>query len=573
MKNIGYIRATAAVSRAWGMALIGFALLPAQTGIHPGFTFASLRPPGFAPMVGGLDFLPDGRLVVCTWDGFGKTKGTVWLVSGATTGDASKITYAKFAEGLNEPLGAKVVDGRIHILQKDQLSWLPDSNGDGKADGIRKVASGWTVQPGTAQSLEFAMGLVHRDGAFFAGLATNWPLTAKHSNERGCIIRMAPPDTGFSNFACGLRTPNGLVLGPGGELFTTENQGNWVPSSKLVHVKAGRFYGVHKPVPGPYDAIPESPPAIWLDHGSIGISPTQPVYLEAGPFKGQMLAGDNRLGTLQRYFLEQVAGEWQGAVFRFSGGLEAGANRIVSGPDGAVYVGGIGTQEWGGWDWNGKNSGLQRLAANGKPFFDMLAVRSLGATRMEVEFTAPSGAAAGVPGNYQVRQWNYIPEAGYGLGKQPVQNLTVASVQLSADKRKAVLEIAGMKARHVVYLKIAGVASAANEPLWGAEAWYTQNGFGPAAPTVGALPPAARGRKPGFSLLRGDGGGWRIRIAEDGPFSIALIGLDGRSRETLRGFGPTELALQRESAAEPAIAVMHTGSGKSAARIVPGSMQ
>ncbi|GEM_PF-4285074 len=54
-------------------------------------------------MVSGLDFLPDGRLVVSTWEGFGATKGSVYLVSNAQTGDASKITYKKFAGNLNEP--------------------------------------------------------------------------------------------------------------------------------------------------------------------------------------------------------------------------------------------------------------------------------------------------------------------------------------------------------------------------------------------------------------------------------------------------------------------------------------
>src|SRR5688500_15627211 len=59
----------------------------AQTAVHPGFGFSSLRPAGFDPMVSGLDFLPDGRLVVSTWEGFGATKGSVWIVGNAQTGD------------------------------------------------------------------------------------------------------------------------------------------------------------------------------------------------------------------------------------------------------------------------------------------------------------------------------------------------------------------------------------------------------------------------------------------------------------------------------------------------------
>jgi len=37
----------------------------AMTTVHPAFSMATLRPSGFNPQVSGLDFLPDGRLVVC----------------------------------------------------------------------------------------------------------------------------------------------------------------------------------------------------------------------------------------------------------------------------------------------------------------------------------------------------------------------------------------------------------------------------------------------------------------------------------------------------------------------------
>lgn len=63
-------------------------------------------------------------------------------------------------------------------------------------------------------------------------------------------------------------------------------------------------------------------------------------------------------GTLQRYFLEKVGNAYQGAIFRFSSGLDAAANRIVEGPDSAIYIGGIGTGEWGGWSWAGSSAKL-----------------------------------------------------------------------------------------------------------------------------------------------------------------------------------------------------------------------
>ena len=361
-------------ARMISMSLFAMAVstVTAQTqGVHPGFTLTNL------------------------WEGFSTTKGNVYIVSNVQGGDASKVTFTKFAGNLYGPLGLKVVDGKIYVLQKDQLSLLPDANNDGVAETPVKLVSGWGIVPMT-KSLEFAMGMVYRDSLFYGALATAYPFETRASAERGCLITISLKTRTWENFACGTRTIEGMAWGPDGELFGTENQGNWVPTSKLLHFQKGHFYGVHKDVPGPFDNAAETPPAVWLEYGVISISPTQPVYLKSGVYKGQMIAGDNNLGTLQRYFLEKVGNAYQDAVFRFSSGLDAAANRIIEGPDSAIYIGGIGTGEWGGWSWSGKYYGLQRMAPNGTSRFDMLAVRSLSASTMELEFTEPAGASAEV---------------------------------------------------------------------------------------------------------------------------------------------------------------------------------
>lgn len=544
----------------------------AMSTVHPAFSMTSLRPPGFDPQVSGLDFLPDGRLVVSTWEGFGKTMGSVYLVSNAQSGDASKITYKKFASNLNEPLGVKVVGGEIYLLQKDQLSLLPDKNNDGVADEVRKVASGWTVQPTPAKNLEFAMGMVYRDSVFYAGLAIAFPFESSQTAERGCIIQISTKTGGFVPYACGTRTPDGLTLGPEGELFVTENQGNWVPSSKLLHVKQGRFFGVKKPSgPSPFESAPVTPPVLWMDHGNISISPTQPAYLTSGVYQGQMIAGDNNFGTLQRYFLEKVGGEYQGCVFRFSGGLEAAGHRAIVGPDGAIYLGGLGTPQWGGWDWAGKDYGLQRMATNGKKAFDWLALRSQGPSTMELEFTAPVGQGADLPANYKVQQWAYIPVASYGVGKQTTENLTVKTATVSADKMKVSLEIPGMKAKDVVYIKLSGITGQDNSASWSTEAWYTLNAIGPGTPVTRALPSAST--LPVGEALRArslENGRLRVKLAASGRFSLEIRDLQGQVRETLRGTGPSELVSQGAYRSEVLILKLTDARGVSSRTVYAG---
>ena len=44
------------------------------------------------------------------------------------------MTWKRFAAGLFEPLGLKIVDDEVFVLCRDQLMRLRDLNGDGEAD-------------------------------------------------------------------------------------------------------------------------------------------------------------------------------------------------------------------------------------------------------------------------------------------------------------------------------------------------------------------------------------------------------------------------------------------------------
>ncbi|MEO6097393.1 MAG: hypothetical protein ABIW76_17790, partial [Fibrobacteria bacterium] len=394
------------------------------------------------------------------------------------------------------------------------------------------------------KNLEFAMGMVYKDSLFWGALASAWPFETKATNERGCVISMSIKTGKWESYACGTRTINGLTLGPEGELFGTENNGNWVPASKLLHFQKGHFYGVHKDIPGPFDNAGETQPAVWIEHGVVGISPTQPAYLKSGIYKGQMIAGDNNFGTLQRYFLEKVGNGYQGAVFRFSSGLDAAANRIIEGPDSALYIGGIGTDQWGGWSWNNKFYGLQRMAPNGANRFDLLAVRSLSATTMELEFTEPVGAGAEVAANYAVKHWGYVPVREYGVGKQPSTSLTVSTAKLSADQKKVTLTLSGMKLKDVIYIKLSNVLSVTgNLAPWSTEAWYTMNAFGPATPATSVSPSTALDHRPAkFNVQTLADGKVSLQIASVGTFTLEIRDPGGRLLESRTGVGPTEMS-------------------------------
>ena len=461
------------------------------TGPHPAFEMVNLRAEGFEPKVGGMDFLPDGRLAVCLWD----PQGDVLFldnVAGDGAG-ASDVKVTRFATGMAEPLGLKVMPGRasehqdfrLFVLQKQELTELIDHDGDGVADEYRAAVTGWPV---TDNFHEFAFGLAERDGKFYANLAVainpGGATTEPQIDGRGTTIELDPEAGTYRTVAAGLRTPNGVGVGYDGEVFATDNQGAWLPSSKIVHVRQDAFYNEYLVPPHPLSQNPVTPPAVWLPQGEIGNSPGNLLLAPEsyGPYAGQMLHCDVTHGGVKRVFLEKVAedgkvgdaGEYQGAVFRFSQGFEAGVNRIALGPDGDLYAGGIGST--GDWGQEGKKRfGLQKLSWTGEVPFEMLAVRP-GTRGVEIEFTKPLASGSGeTPGEYRVEQWYYEPTEEYGGPKMGEQTLDVSAVHVSPDRRRVFLETNGLLANRVVYIVLRGVMGEGDAKPWSTEAWYTMN--------------------------------------------------------------------------------------------------
>jgi hypothetical protein len=463
------------------------------TGVHPNYTLTNLRGAGFEPKVTGLDFFPDGRMVLSTWaNGQNSENGEVWVlgnVTGTTTPGA--VTRTRIAQNLKEPMGVKVVDGKVYVAEKDQLTQLNDTNGDGVTDTYTSIAT-W---PSSGNFHEFGFGLIYKDGYFYLSLSVGLnyngnSLVPQPAANRGTMLKVNKNTGAVEYVAGGLRTPHGIGFGPEDGIFVTDNQGDWLPSSKLVHVKPGRFFNHYLTPAGPFDSAPVTPPVLWMPQNEIANSPSQPFMLSSGPFAGQMVIGDVTYGGLQRAYLEKVGGEYQGALFRMTQGLEAGVSRVIEGPDGALYVGGIGYG--GNWGQAGKlNHGLQKLTPTSTNAFDILAMRAKPGG-FEFEYTKPvsEATAANLADRYVVKQWRNVPNSGYGGGnKLDLETLNVTSAQLSADRKKVTLQIAGLKAGHVVHARSARpFSSTTGDSLWSTEAWYTLNALvtgGPVDPDPG----------------------------------------------------------------------------------------
>ena len=457
-------------------AAVGGEVMPGDASplvdVHPSFDLFQARPDDFEPKVGGIDFLSDGRMLVCTWS----PEGPVYAVENWQSGQPASMKVKKIASGLAEPLGLKVVDDEIYVLQKQELTQLIDHDGDGVIDEYKAHAYDWRV---SANFHEFAFGLVYKDGYFYGTLATailpGGASAQPQIPDRGKVVKISKADGSVELVAHGLRTPNGIGIGIDNEIFIADNQGDWLPASKIVHLVEGAFYGSRSVDPEGTKNLEWKRPLVWLPQDEIGNSPSTPIIMDKGPYAGQMIHCEVTNGGIKRVFVEKVNGQYQGALFRFTQGLEAGINRILWAPDGSLIAGGVGSS--GNWGHTGKEKfGLQRLVYNENTTFEMLSVsaRNNGFT---ITFTEPLAEDLDISAkDILIEQWYYLPTVEYGGPKINQQELKIARFELSDDRKKIFVELPGIKADHMVYFRLNNqLKSASGQKLWSTEAWYTLN--------------------------------------------------------------------------------------------------
>ena len=489
--------------------------------LHPSLSTTRIAVDGFTAKVGGLAWLPDGRLAVATWD----PDGAVFAIEG-WSGPTDDVTITRIAEGLHEPLGLTTIGDALYVMQKQEITRLVDLDGDDWIDAYRTVADDWQV---TSNFHEFGFGLVARGDHLYASLSAcvlNGGKSCRHQTpDRGTVIR-AHVETGeVEQVARGLRTPNGLAFAPDGTLFVTDNQGDWLPSSKLIRVRPGESYGWRSPMAEPGPESP-APPALWLPQNEIGNSPTQPLFLETGPYAGQVIFGDIFNGGLKRAALEEVEGVVQGAAFHFSGGFDAPINRLLATPGGGFVAGQIGSR--GNWGELDKGSdGLEVVRFGAERAFEpwSVMVRSDG---FDVQLTRPlADDVTPTAADFVMRDWFYVPAEIYGGPKYDLRELAVDRVVVSPDRTRLSLDVSGLATGRVVYLKLdPRLRSTASERLWVNEAWYTLNALpsGSAVPSVAAEP---RGEPSPNTLTQAErAAGWRLLFDGESFAGWKIYGAD-----------------------------------------------
>ena len=473
-------------------------------------------PEGIVLEVGGIATLPGGDVAVAT------RRGDVWVVENPASATGTP-RYRLFASGLHEALGLVYQDGALYAVQRGELTRLVDGDGDGAADGYETVYA-W---PLSGNYHEYSFGpAAASDSAFFVTanvgfLSPEWWRGRSLVPWRGWTMKITP-DGAMTPWATGMRSPAGVAV-VDGEVFYTENQGDWVGSGRLTHLERGDFAGhpaglrwsdrPESPVDLSQDDLyalvdpqltpegeelikPEDtpdapdtpmfeveerlpaikPPAVWLPHAILGISTSGMLKDETGgqfgPFEGQLFVGDQGQSMITRVFLEEVDGVYQGAAFPFRSGFQSGVLRMTWGTDGAMFVG----QTARGWGAAGPDPyGLQRLVWTGEVPFEMEAIRAM-PDGFEVTFTKPvDPATASDPDAYQITSFTYKYHPVYGSPVIRDRPAPVRFVEVSEDGLRARLLVDSLRQHYIHELRTADVRSADGEPLLHEAAYYTLN--------------------------------------------------------------------------------------------------
>lgn len=474
-----------------------------------------LTPQNVILEVGGLTVLPDGDLGVST------RRGDVYVVENPTS---DRPYFRKFASGLHEVLGLVYQDGSFFCAQRGELTRISDKNHDGKADLFETVYA-W---PLSGNYHEYSYGpQIAPDGTFF--VTTNLGFFSGESWRgrsavpwRGWALKISR-DGQMTPWATGMRSPCGLGI-VDGELFYTDNQGEYIASGALWHVTKGDFMGnpgglawstqpgspvkvtaedVHAQVDprrvqdadGKYirpenildekittlaDVKKEIPslrlPAVWLPYGYLGISTSEPISIPDntfGPFAGQVLVGDQGMSIIARVFLEKVNGEYQGAAFPFRSGFDSGVTRLAWAKDGSLFVG----ETRRGWGSAGdSDQGLERLVWTEAIPFEMKSIRAM-PDGFEIEFTKPvDRTSAEDLASYTVDSYIYKYHPVYGSPPVNTQKCGVKGVKVSNDGMSARIIVDNLRPAYIHTITLAGLKEKEKgQALLHPTAWYTLN--------------------------------------------------------------------------------------------------
>ncbi len=462
-------------------------------------------PADVAAEVGGIGFDANGLIYV------GLRRGDV--LTAMPTADPAKFDWKVFATGFDNTGGVIVTaPGRIVVAQMPELTEATDTNGDGRADRYRTLSDAWGLSGNYHETTALT---TDGHGGYFVALGTASHRSPTFVYTRGEYSAIGRRGRNFSAlkyrgwtmhvkadgttepYSSGFRVPNGILYDDEGNLWSSDNQGDWKATTPLYLLQQGNFYGHPSSLVWDSKWPAEKDPLATFradlaaynkmrTYASVEVpylellrSGSQPIQIPRngafGPFGGQILLADAASKHIARIMPEKVDGEYQGGVTLFINeqGLRVSNNRLAFSPDGrSLYVGQT-SRGWGatrGTD----TEGMQRISWHGTvPFtIEKMNITPRG---FRLTFTGPVNAAAAQASGYAVNSYTYQSRWVYGGDPENARDHAVAEVK-SIDPRTVEVVIDSFLPGRVYHLRLAAaVTSATREALSHPDYYYTAN--------------------------------------------------------------------------------------------------
>jgi len=383
-----------------------------------------------------LVFRPNGTALVLTFD------GDVYLVTGLDR-DGGRAEWRRVAAGFNEPQAIQLREGRAFVFSRLGVTELVDHDDDGETDEYALFTNDFAQ---SAETRDYPLSLlVLPDGSF---LVAKGGQGALRSIDSGRVLHVSADGRRVEPFAYGLR--NGILSADPrtGLITSTDQQGNWVPTSPVFKVSRGAYFGYELAKPPDDQVI--SPPLVWLPHRVAQSTVGQLSGFDdrAGPLKDALLVIDYHRSGLVKVLLPDDRDPVQAAAVSLGVVLPIPAIRGRMNPaDGLPYFVGFKIEGSVATELEGLCRIRPVQATDGTPV--KAEVRREGVLlRFAEELDA---ALIRTPANYEVNSWEYRRTSAYGSGQYRadgapgIDRWHVHSVWPGPDRRSVFIAIPGLR--------------------------------------------------------------------------------------------------------------------------------
>lgn len=406
----------------------------------------------------------DGRVFVASM----KT-GSLFVLNDPTD-DGKKARFDDYAHGLFQEAYSMLAESdRLYVLHRRNLTRITESK-DGTSERFDCITR---VDQAVADAYDYGYGLVRdKSGAFIFSQA---PHADRRLKGAGNALRLEAGGKP-TEIAYGFRNPLGWATNTDGEVFFTDNQGEWVATNKLCYLQEDHFHGYPNAEQKQYTQKTMAKTSVWVPYGwakSINGMTCDKTSGKFGPFAGQFFLAELMFGGgIIRADVEKVNGVYQGVCFPFWGQGLLGPVSLAFDPKGRLFVGGINEPAWMAQPDRGA---LFRIDFTGQTPFEMQTIRAL-PNGFRIHFTQPvSGKTASDLASYRIESFRYEYTGAYGSPELERSTLKINSIKLAKDGRSVDVLTAPLTKDRVYMIEARGIQTEKGEALVHPIGAYTLN--------------------------------------------------------------------------------------------------